>query len=145
MNSDGLLTSQGRHLLTRSFFAELRRVLKHPAGRVTIVSDSQQYILLLAQTLSGSSGGGEVEHGEEMSRRASFTSAPLEPSPGRQVEKTIAIEALLNEPEGRRIEIWRGEPGREAGHVDEEASSYFDRMWEKGKKRRRWFLFLMPC
>jgi pentatricopeptide repeat protein len=39
------------------------------------------------------------------------------------------------------IIIWRGDPGDESGHIAM-VSSYFDRMWSLGQKKRRWFLFL---
>jgi len=42
---------------------------------------------------------------------------------------------------GRSVDVWRGEPGVEAGHVVD-ASSYFDRMWDLGQKKRRWFIFV---
>jgi len=47
---------------------------------------------------------------------------------------------------GGSIDVWRGNPGPEVGHVVS-ASSYFDRMWERGQKKRRWILFLrkVPC
>lgn len=50
---------------------------------------------------------------------------------------------------GRSVDVWRGDPGPEAGHVVQ-ASSYFDRMWDLGQKKRRWFIFVrkiefVPC
>lgn len=42
---------------------------------------------------------------------------------------------------GRSVDVWRGEPGLEAGHVVD-ASSYFDRMWDLGQKKRRWFIYV---
>ena len=37
--------------------------------------------------------------------------------------------------------VWRGDPGDESGHIAM-VSSYFDRMWSLGQKKRRWFLYL---
>ena len=54
------------------------------------------------------------------------------------------IEITLVEEDvsvGRSVDVWRGEPGLEAGHVAR-ASSYFDRMWDLGQKKRRWFLYV---
>jgi hypothetical protein len=41
----------------------------------------------------------------------------------------------------RSLTIWRGEPGEVAGYTVH-ATSYFDRMWSLGEKKRRWFLFV---
>jgi pentatricopeptide repeat protein len=41
----------------------------------------------------------------------------------------------------RSLTIWRGEPGEVAGHTVH-ATSYFDRMWSLGEKKRRWFVFV---
>lgn len=44
-------------------------------------------------------------------------------------------------PRSHVIEIWRGDPSVAEGHTAS-ASSYFDRMWELGQKKRRWFMYL---
>jgi len=50
-------------------------------------------------------------------------------------------KARVGSCDKRNILLYRGEAGVDAGHSIE-ASSYFDRMWEKGSKKRRWFLFV---
>ena len=40
------------------------------------------------------------------------------------------------------VEVWRGNAGPEEGHTVTNASSYFDRLWDKGEKKKRWFLYL---
>ena len=114
---------------------------------MTIVTDSLQYAQLLAQTL--------VE--QVRSACGFFVSAPLRETVDRLLEerRPIALDNSGEESESGSsssrsnrsgslcVEIWRGEPGAECGHV-EDASSYFDRMWNKGKKKKRWILFLRP-
>ena len=42
------------------------------------------------------------------------------------------------------VTIYGGYPGSDGGHVVE-ASSYFDRFWDKGQKSRRYFLIVKKC
>jgi pentatricopeptide repeat protein len=53
------------------------------------------------------------------------------------------LQARRDLPQGMggTVDVWRGEPGLEAGHVTQ-ASSYFDRMWDLGQKKRRWFIYV---
>jgi hypothetical protein len=119
---------------------------------MTIVTDSLQYAQLLAQIL--------VEQVRSAFTRATksnvhggdgvFVSAPLVETVDRHLEERRLIAFDGSKDASDRIlgsgslcvEIWRGEPGMECGHVEENASSYFDRMWIKGKKKKRWILFL---
>lgn len=55
--------------------------------------------------------------------------------------KKAKVIANNSNVHARRIELWRGTPGPEAGHVVN-SSSYFDRLWENGNKTDRWFLYL---
>eukprot|EP00913_Durusdinium_trenchii_P032525 g30450.t1 len=43
---------------------------------------------------------------------------------------------------GSSIHVWRGKPGRSAGVVDPEASSYFDRLWSHGRFTKRYFILV---
>ena len=44
-------------------------------------------------------------------------------------------------PGSLRLELWRGDS--EDGDTGAPASSsYFDRLWERGRKKRRWFMVL---
>ena len=42
------------------------------------------------------------------------------------------------------VEVHVGQPGKEVGH-QEKASSFFDRMWTKGQKKRRYTLHLQAA
>ena len=125
---------------------------------MTIVTDSLQYAQLLAQSLAeqcalvlaGTQRTINGKHQSESESRAAFISSFVSETSSRMIQerRLIASGADSDEkPSNRKalsIEIWRGEPGTECGHVCEDASSYFDRMWIKGKKKKRWFLFLQP-
>lgn len=121
------------------------------------MTDSLQYAQLLAQIL--------VEQVRAAFARATesdiivqeggsrvFVSAPLVDTVDRHLEERRVVALDDGASASDRIlrsgplyvEIWRGEPGMECGHVEENASSYFDRMWIKGKKKKRWILFLRP-
>ena len=39
------------------------------------------------------------------------------------------------------VHVYKGQPGAAAGHAVE-AASYFDRFWEHGSHRERWYLVL---
>jgi hypothetical protein len=56
--------------------------------------------------------------------------------------ESTASSSLGVESNSPCIQLWRADrPGTEAGHVSD-SSSYFDRMWDRGQQKRRWFLFL---
>ena len=100
-------------MYTDAVLRDIRRVLK-PAGTVTIVSDNKAYTETLAAA-AAALGPDEFRTGRVDSGR---------------VHKTV---------DG--VRIYKGEPGEAAGHVAD-SSSYFDRMWSRGKKTARWFIFL---
>lgn len=66
-----------------------------------------------------------------------ISNAPSLPS-----EPAAAFKAASSGRPDLRVQLWRAAaPGSEAGHVAD-SSSYFDRMWDLGAKKRRWFLLL---
>jgi pentatricopeptide repeat protein len=66
--------------------------------------------------------------------QASSSSYSLSPSSSSSTKK----KETVNDP---AIVIYRGDPNEECGHRVT-VSSYFDRMWSLGQKKRRWFLYL---
>ena len=151
--------NQGAHLLTSDFFVEIMRILK-VGGAITIVTDNQAYAKALAASIAnmpvqrcGTSTAtsvaytavlaGGVERKSlpadwEHTLDESHTVSALAPPSNGKIEITLVEEDVSV---GRSVDVWRGEPGLEAGHVAR-ASSYFDRMWDLGQKKRRWFLYV---
>eukprot|EP01034_Spumella_vulgaris_P025110 gene25110-31525_t len=136
----------GSHLLTVDFFAQMHRTLS-AEGTVTIVTDNQFYVKLLADSLVEMAQKAKKIGGDGIA----FVSRPLEGDITRNLQESLPINPPPasqmtgkkgSTPSGPSIEIWRGEPGQDAGHVASGASSYFDRMWDLGQKKRRYFLFL---
>jgi pentatricopeptide repeat protein len=148
--------NQGSHLLTQDFLAQLLRVLK-VNGTVTIVTDNQSYGKSLAASLASlpaqsySQGGGATRAvlvgGIDRYKLPVDWEHSLDDSHPVQV---LAARASAAEKAGhptptvqhaRTVDLWRGEAGPEVGHVTT-ASSYFDRMWDLGQKKRRWFIYV---
>ena len=129
---------QGKHLLTSSFMQQLCRVLL-PTGTVTIITDSLPYAKLLAEILSDIPPVGnhlfrsvlsDEEDGDmetlKMEYRTAVTLPPTISKEKKGVPSTIVV--------------YRGDPDEQFGSIDTGASSYFDRLWDKGNKKRRFFL-----
>jgi tRNA G46 methylase TrmB len=121
-------SGEGKHLLTLDFFRILHSALM-PGGTVTIVTDNQQYAqLLLSQFNEGltdlyqNKSIGDVES-------AAMQSASADSSPG-----TVRLHRLGQRAGGG------GCPLARFGHVAA-ASSYFDRLWNRGDKKQRWVLY----
>jgi pentatricopeptide repeat protein len=143
---------ESSHLLTPSFFVDMRKALR-PNGTLTIVTDNQAYAVALAQSAAVVSAAAvqsvkaNIKDGdEERGRpRLAFTSAPMLTGYGlfeggthcSTVKAGGGNMKLLREVGG--INVYMGQPGREVGHVVQ-ASSFFDRMWTKGQKKRRYIL-----
>lgn len=135
--------SEGQHMLTAGLFIELRRVLC-TRGQLTIVTDSQAYGESLCKSIGKINAGQTslflcpILHDESGQRsvqsREVFCSTPSE-------ALTAAARSLRPRCSATEIILMRGDAGRDCGHSIE-ASSYFNRMWDKGQKTRRWFLFL---
>lgn len=158
--------NQGAHLLTQEFFAELVRILK-VGGTITLVTDNQAYakslaasIAVLPAVLCGVNGQGQQSRAVlagavdrydqpahwDYSLDDSHPITLLQQGGGTGSSSTSSRGPVLSAGAsggacGRSVDVWRGEPGPEAGHVVQ-ASSYFDRMWDLGQKKRRWFLFV---
>ena len=117
--------SQGGHLLTVAFFADLQTVLKKGSG-VSIVTDNLPYakslLLILAQL-----------------------AAREQPMFRSKSSDALADSCTLEESAGEgsaRLELWRLHNSgalTALGHPST-SSSYFDRLWTMGKKKRRWAL-----
>jgi tRNA (guanine-N7-)-methyltransferase len=116
--TSGTGTNQGKHLLTSSFFHDMHRILT-PTGLLSIVSDNLAYITELSV---------QVSQDERYHR---FESAIFDTR-----THPVFLESRVMD-----ITVWRGDLPDESG-VAIDASSYFDRMWTRGNKKRRWFMFL---
>jgi pentatricopeptide repeat protein len=125
---------QGKHMLTEAFFADCGRVLKMD-GTVSIVTDSLPYAKLLTEIV------GSFAHDDY-----TFESCIQADDDDDDVVNDRGIGSvekveLVKENRGKKVVLWRGEPGSSCGHSTI-ASSYFDRLWDKGNKKRRWYLYL---
>lgn len=132
--------NQGKHLLTKEFFYQLLQILKDQ-GTITLLTDNLLYAQNLAQSL--------VELAENSGTKKALLLDAMDATTGEalndglwKIQETFPINLKKDgEDVSQEITVWRGEPGKHAGHVTT-ASSYFDRMWAMGQKKRRWFLFL---
>jgi pentatricopeptide repeat protein len=152
--------NQGSHLLTQDFLAQLLRVLKVD-GTVTIVTDNQSYGKSLAASLaslpaqryssfgSGEGGAAKVVLVGGIDRyklpvdweHSLDDSHPVQVLAARASAAEKAGQPTPTVQHARTVDLWRGEAGPEVGHVTT-ASSYFDRMWDLGQKKRRWFIYV---
>lgn len=136
--------NQGKHLLTNNFFKVLLQVLRSD-GTMTILTDNLLYgqcllagLLAIATEQQQQQGGG----GRMMFVDAvpSATEAEANNHNWKIQQQETSLPSSL--PVGlSSLTMWRGEPGPVAGH-HAPASSYFDRMWSLGQKKRRWFIFV---
>ena len=114
--------SQGEHMLTWQFFQQMKRVLKsedEDKHVLTIVTDNVKYAVMLANILNSES----VQL---------FRSKVMSETSQRTIHSRVGV-----------VTIWCGAPGIKGGHLIADASSYFDRLWDNGKKKKRWFLCLV--
>jgi pentatricopeptide repeat protein len=105
--------SQGKHLLSLEFFAQLERVLI-PGGTITVVTDNLWYGKMLLRSVAS------APH----PRLLSPVDVALNPLNGDAASSTSPL-SVHDEISGYKL--YRGRPGPQVGHVASEASSYFDR------------------
>lgn len=142
--------NQGKHLLTMEFFLDMMTILKKK-GSITILTDNLSYAQSLALTVATINKmklarrndathellySVEMEE-SEMERRVLQETVPFIEIEGSNDKKKKSSNIDFK----RNVVIWRGDPGDDAGHIAL-VSSYFDRMWSLGHKKRRWFIFL---
>jgi pentatricopeptide repeat protein len=152
--------NQGSHLLTQDFLAQLLRALK-VNGTVTIVTDNQSYGKSLAASLASlpaqSCSSAATEKGGATKavlvggidryklpvdwEHSLDDSHPVQVLAARASAAEKAGPPTPTVQHARTVDLWRGEAGPEVGHVTT-ASSYFDRMWDLGQKKRRWFIYV---
>ncbi|KAJ1481156.1 putative methyltransferase-domain-containing protein [Baffinella frigidus] len=103
--------SQASHLLDEAFFLSMHPALAK-SGVITIVTDNLWYAKLLVRIVAG------------INKRAKGKGA-------------VSFKSLLP-PKGTKelddshgVTLYQGVPGPDSGHAAE-ASSYFDRLWQKG-------------
>ena len=113
----GGAVSEGAHLLDEAFFRSVGRVLTSK-GSLTILTDNLWYAKLLVRVIADTAA--------ESGLRSL--------SPGKCAEHLV--EFSIGE-----VHLFRGLPGPAHGHAAE-SSSYFDRLWKKGKMDERYFLVL---
>lgn len=143
---------QGKHLYTPEVLARMIEILDEDVGKLTILSDNLLYIQLLANNLlqiaeqtvtmaRKQRRGGQ----REFDAFVMMSSEQLEEMENvRKVQEILPIVSLATSSGTSTqpsIIIYRGDPSDECGH-HVNVSSYFDRMWTLGQKKRRWFLHL---
>ena len=134
-------------MLTESFFLEMTRVLV-PLGRITIVTDSLAYGTSLCKSVAATNSKKHTRRfllsanlrddaaTHAMQCKEAFTAHSASCPVARL--KAVARPANCSY---ESISLYRGNPGRQGGHMVS-ASSYFDRLWTNGQKTRRWFIVL---
>lgn len=121
--------SQGKHLLTADFLAAILIALKD-GGLFTLLTDNVWYGKLLLRTLAGLS----VSHPH---LEASFCNAlPASSASSEGGEEKTEVELQLS-----GLTLYKGKPGPASGHLVQ-ASSYFDRLWRRGRQPDRYFISL---
>eukprot|EP01031_Cornospumella_fuschlensis_P030392 gene30392-36720_t len=112
--------TQGQHLLTKEFFHQLHHSLAE-SGRITILTDNLPYALMIGEIVASTNKFENIAYAdaESMFQQQEFK---------------------LEERKGR-VTVFRGQPPAETGHVESISSqSYFDKLWQHGNKKRRWFI-----
>lgn len=148
----GIKDSQGKHLLTQSFFDNLLVTLKDH-GTITLLTDNFSYAESLANMIASNSNNcirdyqsNVVNEFQSSSCNFIFVSKRLENDNMKVLHQSFPFLELGGAGAGKNaaipgIDLMRGEPGFEAGH-HVQTSSYFDRLWKNGKSNNRWFLFI---
>lgn len=114
--------STGKHLLTRRFFVDMQKLLVEQSdeysngGLITIVTDNVWYGKFLIKLLS--------THSHDI------------PLVSRQEDESFSVCERIDD-----FVLYSGKPGASGGHVVD-ASSYFDRLWNREKIVERYFIIL---
>ena len=119
--ASGIGDSEGQHLYTPAFFGTLKACLKE-GGAITILTDNLAYGKSLAL----------------VALAAGFVSIP--PRQTAYIDPPTVVS--LAESHMGCVRLYEGLPGPEGGHHETATSSYFDRMWEGGNKKKRYHLVL---
>ena len=124
--NSGTSESEGSHLLTPAFFKVMAGVLRRD-GRITIVTDNLPYGKSLIGIVDGLKGGCEsLPYGEG-------TEAFRGPSTVLQGHGLDVVASCGG------VSLFEGMPGASHGYMTG-TMSYFDRLWHRGRKNRRFFL-----
>jgi tRNA G46 methylase TrmB len=122
-------SSDGKHLLTLEFFRILHEALI-PGGTVTIVTDNQQYAhQLLDQFNEGLATLYQDKRVADIDTTAKQSQALDSDS------VSVRLHRVGSRSLGGPLPLER------FGHVAD-ASSYFDRLWNRGDKTQRWVLYV---
>jgi hypothetical protein len=113
--------SDGKHLLTAEFFSDVHRILQ-VNGMLTIVTDNLPYATQLAKAFAN-----------EQCLVHKFSSKDIVDA--RDLKKNC-------DSFGNGIILYQGDPNSTVGHIAS-SSSYFDRLWQNGKKIKRYILCLI--
>ncbi len=106
-------------------------------GNITNVTDNLPYAMSLLESLRAI-----LERFIASESDWGYVSKALAKDSDEADKRTIqATEKLEEGSRVLKLELWRGEAGKETGHVVN-CSSYFDRMWNNGEKKRRYFICL---
>ena len=115
-------TTEGKHLLTPDFFAQVARILV-TGGMLVITTDNLWYAKFLLRQFATD---------PTLPGMRPLVSAKLEQS--TTGGKWTVLETDMG------VTLYEGRPGRECGVFAEEASSYFDRLWKRAHAAERYFL-----
>lgn len=105
------------HMLSDDFLESVHDVLAL-SGTLTIHSDNMGYLDDLAGSIGALKKGGKALY--------------------RDDARLLGAQAVKNVG---GITVWDGAPGSVCGH-SVQAASYFDRLWEHGKRVRRGYIFV---
>ena len=109
--NSGTSGTQGGHLLEITFLRSLKRIMKK-TGMLTIVTDNLPYAKSLVQTC----------------HEAGFKSGTCDDASGVDVLASVG-----------NVHLMEGMPGTSEGYT-KGTESYFDRLWQRGQRSRRFYL-----
>ena len=109
--NSGTSGTQGNHLLQITFLHSLKRIMK-PSGMLTIVTDNLPYAKSLVTSCC----------------EAGFRSGTCDDADGVDVLASVGD-----------VHLMEGMPGTESGYT-KGTESYFDRLWQRGQRSRRFYL-----
>eukprot|EP01041_Mallomonas_annulata_P011118 gene11118-23231_t len=131
--------SQGSHLLIPSFFKSMYDILQTD-GTIVIVSDNIAYVKSLALSIDTMTPKLFVSVTLSTWRSNSTSTSIHDDNNYSGTNAFDAASCRIQETIGT-IDIIRGDAGTDVGY-SVPVSSYFDRMWDRGQKTKRWFLNL---
>jgi hypothetical protein len=115
---------------SQDFFREASRILKTDGGTFTIVTDNLWYGKFLMRSVAAL----------QMANQGNGSQSAFQLRSLSLSECAKGDDWKIQDSDGN-VTLFVGRPGPNAGHVVD-ASSYFDRLWKRGKLVERFFLVL---